>query len=291
MSRRSDCLFGAVEAGGTKFVCALGTADGIVHARATIPTGAPRETLEAVRTFFRANPPAAIGVASFGPIGTHPDAANYGVIGATPKPGWQGVDYRAELAGFGFPVHIDTDVNGAARAEARLGAGLGRADLAYVTVGTGIGVGVARAHGGRAPNLEIGHLPARRAPGDADFAGCCPFHDDCFEGLAAGPAVLKRWGKPLSALAMDHPAHALEARYLGELAACLVLAYKPDVIVFGGGVLRTPGLIDRIPQAMHAYLNGYAGHGAENAAGPRITLPGLGEDAGIVGGLMLASQA
>ena len=283
-------LLGAIEAGGTKWVLALGHADGTVAQRHTIPTRDPTATLaEAADWFAARSPVAALGIASFGPVERDRAQPGWGRITDTPKPGWS----QCDVAGFfgermGVPVGFDTDVNGAALAEYAARADKPPASLAYVTVGTGIGgglvVGGACLNGAGHP--EMGHFLPRRHPDDA-FAGSCPFHADCLEGLASGPAVAARWGATLSDLAPDHPAHSTEAFYLAQLCVALWAFAAPEVIVLGGGVLGAPGLLDLVrAEAVRqgaGYFPGQVRH--------RIEAPRLGGDAGITGALLLAAQA
>lgn len=286
-------MLGAIEAGGTKMVCALALDPGKILARAEIATGSPAETFAQVRAFLgRMGPLSAIGVASFGPVDVNPASAAYGRILKTPKPGWAGADFRAALAHFNCPVAVDTDVNGAALAEWRAAQGHGVANLAYATVGTGIGVGIVR--GGASlmglHHLEIGHIrPARDARRDP-FEGCCPFHGPCLEGLASGPAIIKRWGKPLNGLGSD--AVALVANYLGQMCLTVILAHMPDRIVLGGGVMKTEGLLDgvrRETRALHAgYISVESLHGDLDRY---IVRPALGDNSGIAGALLLAAAA
>jgi fructokinase len=286
-------MLGAIEAGGTKMVVAVAEVADRILDRREFPTTAPAETLAAVSGFLAKHSPlAAIGVASFGPVEVNPASPAYGQILKTPKPGWAGADFRAALAGFNCPVAVDSDVNGAALAEWRTAKGQGVVNLAYATIGTGIGVGVVRG-GATLPGLhhfEMGHIrPARDAARDP-FEGACPFHGPCLEGLASGPAIIRRWGKPLSDLGPE--AVALIGRYLGEMCLTIILAHMPDRIVLGGGVMKTPGLIDAVRAETRALLNAYI-----DAApllgdfGDYIARPALGDNAGVTGALLLAESA
>ena len=191
-------IVGGIEAGGTKFVCAVGTGPGDLRAVERFPTTTPEETLGRAIAYFRDRPVAAVGVGSFGPVDVDPDSPTWGHVTSTPKPGWQGADVAGGVArALGVPVGFDTDVNAAALAEHRWGAAQGLDTFVYLTVGTGIGGGglIAgrRLHGLTHP--EMGHIRVPRVPGD-DFAGVCPYHGDCWEGLASGPAIEARWGPP-----------------------------------------------------------------------------------------------
>lgn len=291
-------LIGAVEAGGTKFVLALARADGTVLAETRIATRTPAECFPEMAAWFRDaaaahGPIGAFGIASFGPIDIDPASPRYGMFTTTPKPGWSGARFGDAFAEFGAPLAIDTDVNGAALGEWALGAGQGTTTLAYTTVGTGIGSGVVRAGVPLAgfSHYEAGHLPVTRAPDD-DFAGACPFHGgDCLEGLASGPAIERRWGKSLSELA-DPAATELIAGYLAQLAVSLVLLHMPDRLVFGGGVMKAPGLLEALRRATEARLAGYISAPQLDPGLQRyLVAPSLGDQAGITGAILLGRSA
>lgn len=287
-------LFGAVEAGGTKFVCGVGDARAGSRERAVIATADPAATLAEVGAFFdRAldmhGPVKAMGVGSFGPIELNPKAARYGQITTTPKPGWSGVDIRGWLrARYGIPVAIDTDVNAAALAEADVH---GVTSLAYVTVGTGIGVGLVlggATHVG-ASHPEAGHIPVRRHQGHGAFAGICPYHGDCLEGLASGPAIKAAWGASLDQLPADHPAWAIEADYIGQLCASLILTVSPGMIVLGGGVMQQARLLNLVRAATLCQLGGYCPQW-DIAGAERISSPLSTEPPGLTGAYLLAER-
>lgn len=291
-------LFGAIEAGGTKFICAVGTARDVVEV-ARFETRDPVATLADVEAFFRdaaarAGPISALGIGSFGPLQLDRTAADYGRITTTPKPGWSGVDMPALLGNaLAVPVAIDTDVNAAAMAEVAIGAGRGRRALAYVTIGTGIGVGLViegqAVHGLGHP--EGGHLMLRRHPAQANFAGICPYHGDCLEGLASGPAILAAWGASFADMPADHPAWAIQADYLGQLCATLILTVAPEHIVLGGGVMAQERLVDAARQATAARLAGYCASWTPDAFSHRITAPGCTAPSGLVGAFLLGERA
>jgi fructokinase len=276
--------YGAVEAGGTKFMLAAGGDPLRLEQVTRVPTSEdPEETLESVIGYFRrAGPLDAIGVATFGPV----DFAT-GRITTTPKLAWRNYPLREKLASaLGLPVGFDTDVNGAALAEARCGAGRGVEDLVYFTVGTGIGGGAIT--GGRLVHglmhSEMGHLLVRRAPGERpDFAGVCPYHGDCLEGMASGPAIEARWGRKPESLAEDHPAWGLEADYLAQACIAAACVLSPRVIVLGGGVMEQAHLLGMIRARTAGYANGYFPL-------PRIERPAL-EYPGLSGALILAMEA
>lgn len=275
-------MFGAIEAGGTKFICGAGTGpDDLELIR--IPTTSPAATMAAVMEFFqRQRGLKAVGIGSFGPI----DRAS-GRITNTPKRAWQNFDIAGSVrSGLSVPVSLDTDVNASALAESRWGAGRGLTDFVYLTVGTGIGGGAMvnglLLHGAAHP--EMGHLAMPRDAARDPFAGCCPYHGDCLEGLASGPALEARWGAPAESLPPDHPAWTLEAHYLALGLANIALMLAPQRILLGGGVMRQGILFDLVRRDFSARLNGYV------AACP-IAPPELGPRAGVLGGLILAEQA
>lgn len=291
-------LYGAIEAGGTKFVCAVARSPQQQLAQVRIPTTTPAATLAAVQDFFVAQqqhgPLTAIGIASFGPVDVRPASPGFGRILATPKPQWSHTALVEPLQQrFGCPVAIDTDVNGAVLAEAQLGAGRGCETLVYVTVGTGIGGGIlaqGRTHKGRL-HPELGHLRVVRHPDDRDFAGCCPFHGDCLEGLASGPAIATRYGAALDALPPQHPGFTHISYYLGQLVTTLILTLAPDRILLGGGVMQQAALFPLLRGVAHDLLNGYAGLGDTRWLDQNVCAPALGQHAGITGALLLAIEA
>jgi len=292
-------LIGAIEAGGTKFVLALARENGEIVAETRIATRTPAECFPEMAAFFRKTAAAhgvisAFGVASFGPIGVDPASEDYGRFTTTPKPGWAGARFADVLGEFGAPLVVDTDVNGAALGEWALGAGQGCRTLAYTTVGTGIGSGVVR--DGRSlagfSHYESGHIPVARDPARDPFAGRCPYHGDCLEGLASGPAIEDRWAASLSNLANPADKVALIADYLGQLATSLVLLHMPDRLVFGGGVMKTPGLVEALRAATERRLAGYVRAPQLDPGLKRyIVTPGLGDGAGITGAVLLGKRA
>ena len=283
--------YGLVEAGGTKFVVGVAIDKDTILATQRIETTAPDETIGAVvRWFSEQGALDAIGIASFGPLELDPASAQWGHIGATPKPFWNGADVAGPLVrAFGCPVAIDTDVNGAALAEYHWGAGQGQKTMLYFTIGTGVGGG-AIVDGSILRGLshpEMGHFRPARHPDDMDFAGSCPFHGDCLEGLASGPAIITRWGKSLSHLPSDHPAHDIIAFYLAQTAVTMQAIFAPGRIVMGGGVMGTPGLIERVQHQAASLGNGYFRGDLRYI----IASPGLGDRAGLLGALALVENA
>lgn len=285
---------GAIEAGGTKFVCGIGDETGAIMERISFPTGQPEQTLEQAIAFFRDKGVEAIGVGSFGPINIDPKSAQYGFVTTTPKPGWSGYDFLGVLrSAAGVPLGWDTDVNAAAYGEALWGAAQGLGSCVYYTIGTGVGVGVYTegklVHGLVHP--EGGHVPTRRHADDR-FEGCCPYHGDCLEGMAAGPAIEKRWGIKGSELPADHEAWAMEAYYIGQALTSTILLLSPERIILGGGVMHQRQLFPLIRAEVQRNLNGYVSaepllQGIENYIVP----PGLGDNAGLCGSLALGLQA
>jgi fructokinase len=279
--------FGCIEAGGTKFVLGIAEAHDAILTTTRIPTTNPEDTLSAVIEWFKAQGPIdAIGIASFGPVDPDPASPRWGYITETTKPGWSNTDFAGLISrALQAPVGFDTDVNGAALAESRWGAAQSDDVAVYFTVGTGIGGGAVinsmPIHGAQHP--EMGHIIPKRHVEDQDFAGVCPFHGDCFEGLVSGPAIKARWGASLSELPADHPAHEIVAWYLGNLAMAVQLVLSPRRILFGGGVMATPGLIERVRSAAIRQSKDYVTM--------IIDKPALGDQAGLIGGFALAEAA
>jgi fructokinase len=293
-------LFGGIEGGGTKFVCAIARTPRDIVEQVTIPTTDAHNTLaECVRFFATAEkthgPISAFGVSCFGPIELRTSSPHFGRMMSTPKPGWSGVDVLEPLRrAFTVPIALDTDVGAAALAEWRLGAGMDAGSLVYVTVGTGIGGAAVPVNPAerRLMHAEMGHLPVRRDPRDLDFPGVCPFHGACLEGLASGPAIRARWGATLASLPPDHAASSIIGGYLGQLAASIALMLSVERVIFGGGVMSNGALLAHIRAATHAYLNGYLEplRGSERVF-EYLCAPALGNQAGIVGALLLATNA
>ena len=289
-------LFGSIEGGGTKFVCAVGHGPDDLLDLVTFPTTSPDETLYRAISFLSEHEQLdAIGIAMFGPLHLDRSSTSYGSVGATPKPGWTGAEVLGRFReAFDVPIGFDTDVNGAALGEGRWGAGRGLDSFLYVTVGTGIGGGGVingePMHGLVHP--EIGHLRIPRHPEDP-FPGRCPFHGDCLEGLASGPALAERWGRPAEELDTDTVrAIELEAHSLGHAMANLVLTVSPERIILGGGVMKIPGLLNATREQMIDSLCGYVETPAlAGGAESFLVAPELGGRSGIAGGLVLAERA
>lgn len=252
-------LLGAVESGGTKFVCGVGTADGQVVDRVSFPTTTPEETMKRVIDYFKTKDISAMGVGSFGPVDPRKDSPTYGYITSTPKPHWGGYNLLGELKKhFNVPMEFDTDVNGAALGEAKFGAARGLLSCMYITVGTGIGAGALvdgkLVHGLSHP--EMGHILVRRHPEDT-YEGKCPYHKDCLEGLAAGPSIEARWSVKGSELSTDHPAWEMIAYYLAQAMMNYILILSPEKMIMGGGVMKQKQLFPLIHRNLFEILNGY----------------------------------
>jgi len=294
-------LIAAVEAGGTKMVAALASGPEDIRVTARIPTTKPEETLPAILDFFREatkehGQPEALGIGSFGPVDLDAASPTYGFITSTPKLAWQNADILGQLSGgLDLPGYIDTDVNAAALAEWRWGAAQGLNNLVYITVGTGIGGGVLvngqPVHGLLHP--EVGHMRIPRSAEEvAAFDGICPFHGDCLEGLASGPAIEARWGKPGHELPTDHPAWEIQAAYLGDAIVNLSLCLSPQCIILGGGVLGQEQLLPMVRRRVTDRLNGYLQHETIlSKPEAYIQAPGLGTSSGLLGAVALAQAA
>lgn len=283
-------MIAGIELGGTKTVVAIGGADGTVAEEWRFPTTTPKETFARATDWLGARgEPSAIGVAAFGPVGIVPGRESYGRMLATPKDGWAGFSITGTLAG-AFPsaaVTLETDVNAAALAEARLGAARGLDDVVYITIGTGIGAGILSGgrlvHGSLHP--ECGHFKVPRCPGD-NFPGVCPFHGDCLEGMASGPAIAARWGKPAAELPGDHPAWDTEAWYLAHGVLALLAVVSPSRVIIGGGVSQAEGFHGKTEGLLTDIASGYFPVLRDL---PYIVPPALGQQAGISGALLLTA--
>jgi len=292
-------LYGAIEAGGTKFVCAVGSNPTDLHGEVRFPTTTPAETLGKVVDYFREmsrqEPLSGIGIACFGPLDLNPASPTHGYITTTPKPGWAYTDVAGTIQkALNLPVAIDTDVNVAALGEYTWGAGKELNSFIYLTIGTGIGggglVNGRRIHGLVHP--EMGHV---RIPHDWQtdpFPGICPYHGDCLEGMANGPALLKRWGKPGEELPPEHPAWPLEATYLANGLCNFICTLSPQRITLGGGIMDQTHLLPMIRKNVQELLNGYITSPAIlEDIDSYIIPPALGKRAGILGGIALAQES
>ena len=292
-------LYGGVEAGGTKFVCMVGTGPEHLLREIQFPTTSPCETLERVHKFFlpyqKQGELAAVGIASFGPLDLDPHSTTYGFITTTPKPGWSHVDIRGEIQrNLNVPVALDTDVNAAAFGEQYwIRANRDLDPILYITVGTGIGVG-AIVNGAPLHGLihgEAGHLALPHDWERDPFPGVCPYHGDCLEGLASGPSMTKRWGQRPEHLSDSHPAWDLEADYLGMAIANLIYAYSPRRIVVGGGVSQHLGLLAKVRCQVQRSINDYIQSPVIAAKiDDYIVLPSLGKRSGGLGAIAMAIE-
>jgi fructokinase len=290
-------VYGGVEAGGTKFVCGIGTGPDDLSL-GWFPTASPEATVASVAAFFREKAGAqieAVGIASFGPVDLHPESPTFGYITSSPKLEWQYYNLAGALGrALNVPVGFETDVNAAALAEARWGAARGIADFIYLTVGTGIGGG-AVVHGELVHGLvhpEMGHIRVPHDLAKDPYPGGCPYHQDCLEGLAAGPTMEARWGVPAQELPIDHPGWSLEANYLALGLATWVCTLSPSRIVIGGGVMQQQHLFPMVRRELTRLLNGYIRAGAlTDEIDQYVVPPQLGNRAGVLGAIALAEAA
>jgi fructokinase len=299
MTRSDAPLYGGIEGGGTKFVCAVGTGPDDIRAEVRFPTTTPEETIARAIAFFqeqqRRAPLAAVGIASFGPTDVDPASPTFGFITTTPKPGWANTDFGGAIGrALGVPLGFDTDTNGAALGEHRWGAAQGLHTFLYLTIGTGIGgggmLGGAIIHGLVHP--EVGHMRIPHDTARDPYMGGCPYHGDCWEGLAAGPAIERRWGVRAEELPPDHPAWALEAEYLAAALVNLVLTVSPQRIIMGGGVMAQAQLFPLVRRRVLELLNSYvAAPLILERIDEYIVPPALGARAGTLGAIALAQDA
>ena len=294
-----DYIFGGIEGGGTKFVCAIGNEKGEILDKTRFPTSSPIETLNHAVEYFQKQILAygtvlGLGVACFGPLDPHPTSPTYGYILPTPKPGWSNTNIVGKLeSDLGVPVAFDTDVNGAALGEWTWGAAKGLDNFLYFTIGTGIGGGGMveghLLHGLLHP--EMGHIPLPHDRASDPFDGNCPFHGDCFEGLASGSAMNQRWGQNAETLPADHPAWDLEANYIAMAMQGFICTLSPQRIILGGGVCQEPSLLPLVREKTLARLNDYVQSiSITQEMDTYLVKPGLGSNAGICGAIALAKN-
>lgn len=294
-----DQVYGSIEAGGTKFVCAVGTGPADVRAETRFPTTSPDETIGRAIAFFAEQrqrwPLAAIGVGAFGPIDLRRGSTTYGYVTSTPKPGWMNADFVGRLrSALHVPVGFDTDVNAAALGEHRWGAAQAVDSCVYITIGTGIGAGLIingqPVHGLVHP--EAGHMLLRHDRESDPFPGACPYHGDCFEGLASGPALKQRWGRPAEELTSVEQVWQLEAHYIALALVNLICVVSPQRIVLGGGVMQNEFLFPLIRRKVQKLLNGYVqSPDILHRIDGYIVPPGLGNRSGMLGAIVLAQLA
>lgn len=286
-------ILGAIEAGGTKFVCGIGNENGDIIEKISFPTTTPEETLKLVTDYFKDKQIEALGVGSFGPIDLNTESSTYGFITSTPKKHWKNVNLLGELKKhIDVPMAFDTDVNAAALGELEWGAAKGLDSCIYMTVGTGIGVGAVTEgkliHGMLHP--EMGHILVKRHEDDT-YKGNCPFHGDCLEGLASGPAIENRWGQKGIVLSANPQVWELEAYYLAQALVNYILVLSPKKLILGGGVMQQKQLFPIIIEHVVNLLNGYIQN--ENllvCIDEYIVPPELGDNAGLCGALALAKR-
>ena len=283
-------ILGAIEAGGTKFVCAISDEALKIKERISIPTTTPEETLTAVFNFFDTYQVDAIGIGSFGPIDVNPLSSTYGYITSTPKPGWKNFPFLEKMKErYDIPFAWTTDVNAAAYGEIKKGAAIGKNSCIYITVGTGIGAGIVVdskvIHGFGHP--EAGHILVKRDERDS-YEGTCPYHKDCIEGVAAGPAIGNRFGIKAQELPKEHVAWEIEAYYLAQALVNYTLVLSPEKIIFGGGVMKQTQLFPLIYKEFTKLMNGYV---STPELEEYIVPCALGDNAGITGCLLLAQDA
>jgi fructokinase len=291
--------FGGIEAGGTKFVCAVGTGPDDIRAEIRLPTESPDITMGRVIDFFQAQQEqhdiAAIGVASFGPVDPDPDSETFGHITNTPKPGWANTPVAPTLRdAFEVPIGFDTDVNVAALGEHRWGAAQSVDTFVYLTIGTGIGGG-GMVDGNLLHGLihpEMGHIALPHNWERDPFAGTCPFHGDCWEGLANGPALEERWGQPGESLPPGHEAWSLEAHYIALGVTSIMMILSPQLVVMGGGVMEQEHLFPLLHREVKSLLNGYIQSPTVSDGLDRYIVPAaLGGRSGVLGAIALAQRA
>jgi fructokinase len=282
-------LFGSIEAGGTKFVCAVGNDQGQIIKRVSFPTTTPSETMQQVFDFFDPDHLKAIGIGSFGPIDVNPNSQTYGYIKNTPKPSWANYNFVGAIKSrFEIPVGWSTDVNAAALSEAMKGAGAGLQSVLYLTVGTGIGGGAVIdgkiLEGFSHP--EMGHIKVQPHPKDS-FQGLCPFHHNCLEGMAAGPTIEARLKQKGNEIDRNHEVWGFLAHYLAQALYTYTFVLSPDIIILGGGVMKSGHLLPKVKIELVELIANYV---EIPPIDNYIRLPALGDDSGIIGGLLLAKK-
>ncbi len=285
--------FGALEAGGTKMVCAVGLEDGTILEQISIPTRKPEETLPEIIAYFKDKEIASLGVAAFGPVDVNKDSETYGRILDTPKLAWQGYDLVGTLkTALQLPIELDTDVNGSCLGELTFGCAKGLSSVIYITIGTGVGVGIAingkLLHGMLHP--EAGHIILNRHPED-HYEGFCPFHKTCLEGMAAGPAIEGRW-KAKAVTLKDHPeVWEMEAYYIAQALTSFIFTLSPQKIILGGGVMHQEQLFPLIREKTLEMVNGYINTKQLKEIAHYIVPASLNDNQGIMGAIQLAKWA
>lgn len=285
-------IIGALEAGGTKMVCAIGDENGTVLGKEIFPTKAPEETMPQMIAFYKRHNIETLGIGCFGPIQLDRKKENFGAITSTPKLEWQNYNICKEFERMlGCPIGLDTDVNAACLGEMKYGAAKGCNNVVYITIGTGVGMGICAdgilLHGAMHP--EAGHMLVKRLDADS-FSGTCPFHGDCLEGLVSGPAIAKRYGKDAVEIPTDDIAWKYTAHYIAEAIANLVLTLSPERIILGGGVMEQKQLIAMIRKEVIHLLNGYINTEELHKINDYIVRPGCRGNQGILGAFLLAKR-
>lgn len=285
-------MLGGIEAGGTKMVVAIGDDDCNIIKKKEIPTKAPEETIPSILEFFEENDVTAIGIGAFGPVCVDRNSKDYGKIGRTPKLSWVNFSWSEAFKNSGIPVDVDTDVNVAVLGEVIFGNGKGLSDVIYITIGTGIGAGVycrgQLLHGMLHP--EAGHILLMLNENDK-FEGACPYHKNCFEGLASGPAIKKRYGTEAFNLIDREDVWELEAEYVAKALMQYICCYSPKRIILGGGVMHVEKLFPLIRKKTLEYMNGYIDTAELKDIDNYIVPAGLDGEQGIKGALYLAKQS
>ncbi len=287
-------ILGALEAGGTKMVCAIGNEQGEISERISIPTVSPEETMPQMIAFFREHHIEALGVGCFGPINPVKGTATYGYITSTPKLAWQEYNIVGAFEeALGCPVGFDTDVNASMLGEATFGIAKGLDSCIYVTIGTGVGVGVyingGLLHGMMHP--EAGHIFMDRRPDDPLEQGVCPYHANCLEGLASGPAIERRWGRKAQELADCDAVWELESYYIAQAVCDYIMVLSPERIILGGGVMHQPQMLPLVRREVHRQLHGYLqGKGLDDLDNYIVPVS-LGDNQGVMGAVKLAMDA
>lgn len=287
-------LYGALEAGGTKMVCAIGDENGTILEQVSFPTTTPEETVPPMIAYFQEKKIQALGIGCFGPIDLNKKSKTYGYITTTPKLSWSNYDIVGAFKNaLGVPVGFDTDVNGSALGEATWGCTQDTDTSLYLTIGTGVGAGIIingkPLHGMLHP--EAGHISLIRHPKDTSFVCNCPYHTNCFEGFAAGPAIEKRWGKKAIQLKDEQEVWEMEAYYIGQALANYILTVSPQKIILGGGVMHQMQLFPMIREEVKKQLNGYLQTAQLDDMDNYIVPASLHDDQGIMGAIKLAMLA
>lgn len=284
---------GALEAGGTKMVCAIGDENGNIKERVSIPTKTPEETIPLLVDFFKQREIDALGIGCFGPLELNPKAEKYGYITTTTKLAWRNFDFLGSMKNaLQCPVGFDTDVNGSVLGEVTFGQAKGKSCALYLTIGTGIGAGIyiegKLLHGMLHP--EAGHVLITRKETDI-YEGKCPYHKNCLEGLASGPAIEGRYGKKAADLAGDEVVWDLEADYIAQALTGYILTLSPEIIILGGGVMHQMQLFPLIRKKVTEYLGGYVNTEELSDMEHYIVPASLHDDQGIMGCLELGRKA